>query len=181
MEESFEGVKDRPAPFRKSGRYISHVVVQFSTTISFVAQGKVTMRIVVLTSTLFLWSSSCIALLVVTPSASNGWTNQGPQTSVQFLSYLHVRLTKPFFIPSVSWQRVITDPLEFAVILTNQVSAQASSHPFIFRPLNVTLLSRTAAYFQVIKFSPPLLIVASSQRVFLLQLAGGLHLVQLTE
>ena len=30
MEESFEGVKDRPAPFRKSGRYISHVDVQFS-------------------------------------------------------------------------------------------------------------------------------------------------------
>ncbi|EDR15543.1 uncharacterized protein LACBIDRAFT_321452 [Laccaria bicolor S238N-H82] len=80
------------------------------------------MRILaVLTSTFFLWSSSCIALFVVTPSASNGWTNQGPQTSVQFLPYPHhVWLTKAFFIPSVSWQRVITDPLDFAIILTNQ-------------------------------------------------------------
>lgn len=57
------------------------------------------MRIVVLTS-LFLWSSSCVALLVVTPSASNGWTNQGPQI--------------------ISWQSNNTNPLEFAIILTNQ-------------------------------------------------------------
>lgn len=62
-------------------------------------------------------------------------------TDVSAILVLSISTSLVDHIPSVSWQRTVTtDPLEFAITLTNQVSAQASSHTYTFRPLNGSII-----------------------------------------